>query len=428
MRLDHLHHHLNRRQLLGGAAKLGVAGAAASALGGGVLSGVAGASSTTKPRSAGSNGASDPGDYDDSFSTDGALNGEWAAATAARYGSDDQRGALNEVTPAKTAAALGLLAGCDEVATYNMGHLMVNGFPAFASYPPRVYEQRLFGYGYVPNTPNVFSTTTRGFAGEDEWRAADRARGPLMYWGGEAGIGPNNLSVNEERFPEGTTYQIATQFDNLNHVGVGDIFYNGYRASEFASPTGTTALGMEHVGPFVTRGLVIDVLGYKQSRGGSDVITVGGNQMLADGYRITLEDILDTMAWEGLGAIEPGDAIVIRTGWHKLAEDPDTYERYLATEPGIYVREAKYFADHRPVLVAADQWALEVLAAEPLGPSAFPVHQWLIPGHGIRVGEGVISDGPAQAGVHEIVYSYSPQYALGATAGNVPPMGLAPGS
>ena len=42
MRLDHLQYHLNRRQLLGGAAKLGAAGAAATALGGGVFSGAAG--------------------------------------------------------------------------------------------------------------------------------------------------------------------------------------------------------------------------------------------------------------------------------------------------------------------------------------------------------------------------------------------------
>ncbi len=205
--------------------------------------------------------------------------------------------------------------------------------------------------------------------------------------------------------------------------GVGDVFYNGYRGSDFASPTGTTKLGMEHVGPFVTRGLIIDVLGWKQSTGSSDVITVGGNPMLSDTYRITLEDLLDTMAWEGVGPIEPGDAVVIRTGWNKLAEDPATYERYLAAEPGIYVREAKYLADHRPALVASDSWALEVVGHPDLLP--FPVHQWLLTGNGIRIGEGVISDGPAEAGVYELVYSYSPQWALGATAGNVPPMGLA---
>jgi hypothetical protein len=52
-----------------------------------------------------------------------------------------------------------------------------------------------------------FSTTTRGIAGEDEWRVADRARGPLGYRQGPTGFGTNNLSVHEERFLEGGTYK-----------------------------------------------------------------------------------------------------------------------------------------------------------------------------------------------------------------------------
>ncbi len=426
MRLDHLQYHLNRRQLLGGAAKLGAVGAVASATGG-LLAGVAGASTTTATRAKAPGSACDPGDYDDSFSIEGALNGEWAAATAARYGAEDERGTLNEITPTTTAAALGLLAGASTVTTHNMGHLMVNGFPAFVAYPPRKYQQRLFGYGFTPNGSDYFTTTTRGDAGEDEWRQADRERGPLWYWGGQGAIGPNQVSSFEERFPEGGTYQIATQLDNLNHVGVGDVYYNGFLASEFAAPTGTTKLGMEHVGPFVTRGVLIDVLGWKQDTGGNDVDTVGGNAFLTDNYRITLEDLLETMAWEGVEGIGAGDAVVIRTGWHKLAEDPATYDRYLAAEPGIYVREAKYLADHRPVVVASDTFGLEVLGNTDLPGDAFPVHQWLLTREGVRIGEGVISDGLAEAGSYEFVYSYSPQYALGATAGNVPPMGLAPG-
>ena len=131
---------------------------------------------------------------------------------------------------------------------------------------------------------------------------------------------------------------------------------------------------------------------------------------------------------EGVSRIEAGDAVVIRTGWHKLAEDPATYDRYLAAEPGIYVREAKYLADHRPVLIASDTFGLEVLGRTDLGPDAFPVHQWLLVREGVRIGEGVISDSLSDNGVYEFVYAYSPQYALGATAGNTPPVGLARGS
>lgn len=87
-------------------------------------------------------------DYDDTmFDVAAAERGAWAPS---RYGADDQRGTFNEVTPAKTAAALGLLAAGKPTKTYNRGELMTNGFPAFKTTPPRVYEQRLTVFGYQP--------------------------------------------------------------------------------------------------------------------------------------------------------------------------------------------------------------------------------------------------------------------------------------
>ena len=433
MRSDHLNFHLSRREMLSGMAKLGAAGAVVAGGGATVLAGVAGAGTgddhDNKELPNGSTLVRT--DYDDSFSVEGALNGEWAKATQARYGKDDQLGSLNEITPKSTARALRLLDGGREVVTYRLGHLMVNGMPGFNTFPPRKYNQRLIALGYTPNELSTewFSTTTRGNEGEDEWRKADRAtKGGLGYFQGPVGFGTNNLSAHEERFLEGGTYQIATQFDNLSHVGVGHVFYNGYDAREFASPTGADKLGMEHVRPFVTRGVILDILELKISQGATGALqTYNGTKILANSYRITLEDILAAMKRARLSKIQPGDVVCFRTGWHLLGDDPETYGQYLATEPGIYLKEARWLADHRPALVAADTWALEVLPGVPTSDPGqlFTVHQELIVKNGIRIGEGVIVTDLANDGVHEFVYSYSPQYAKGATAGNVAPMGLA---
>jgi kynurenine formamidase len=183
-------------------------------------------------------------------------------------------------------------------------------------------------------------------------------------------------------------------------------------------------LGNELVGPLITRGVLLDVLGWKQAHGGSDLQTINGRQMLTDYYRVTLDDLQATMAWEGIDGFEPGDVILIRTGWWWLAEDPATYDHYLNTEPGIYIREAKYLADHRPAIIGSDAWALEVVANPDLTEWAFPVHTALIPQHGIRIGEGIITDSLAEIGAHTFVYSYMPQHAWGATAGNTAPVGL----
>ncbi len=430
MRFEHLHHHLSRRNLL----KAGAATTALAVAGNGGLAGLAGASEGRSHRhgSAGSPGG--PGDYDDAFSTAGALDGTWAKESSARYGADDQRGTLNEITPEKTACALGLAQG-KEVKTVVMGHVLRNGIAAYRAFPQRRYEQRIIQLGYEPGDPSKwFSTTTPGLEGEDEWRQADRAGGPLGYSQGLTPFGTNELSGHEERFPEGGTYQIATQLDGLAHIGVRDVFYNGFKASEFATPEAVTKLGIEHVGPIVTRGVLLDVLSLKLAKSPGDTQQVEGRPMLSDTYRITIEDLQAAMKMGGIKKIEPGDVVVIRTGWNQLAElsldargtaDFQTLsDKYLNTEPGIYIREAKWLGDHLPAIVASDGWALELLGVDHGDGFAFPVHNELITHRGIRIGEAVVSDGIVEAGVSEFCYCYMPNHAYGATAGCTAPYAL----
>ncbi len=75
-------------------------------------------------------------------------------------------------------------------------------------------------------------TATGGRATNPE----NKANGGLGMWLGETPIGVNRVSVHEERFPLGGTYQIAPQLDGLGHVGVGNRFYGGYTARR-SSPT-----------------------------------------------------------------------------------------------------------------------------------------------------------------------------------------------
>ena len=95
-----------------------------------------------------------------------------------------------------------------------------------------------------------------------------------------------------------------------------------------------------------------------------------------------------------------------------------------------FCRASRYASMRLPtpsLPIASDSWALEVVGNTTLGPNAFPCHQLLLARWGIRIGEGVISDGLAEDGVHEFVYFYSPMVAEGATAGGTPPVALAKG-
>ena len=342
----------------------------------------------------------DSGDYDDAmFDVAAAEGGGWAPS---RYGDGDQRGSFNEVTQVKTAAALGLLAGQEATKTYNLGELLVNGLPAFITKPPRDYQQRLTVTGYEP--PQRFHD------GGGILQSVE----PLA---------DNRVSIHEERFGPGFTYQIATQLDNLNHIGVGATFYNGFQGPEIAESWGTNKLGNEHMGPIVTRGLLLDVLGLKLDAGEESSLSTAGNgkPVLKDNYRITVEDLQAAMERGGIAGIEPGDVVLLRTGWNQVINETD---RYLSAEPGPYLRESRWLAARRPAIVGSDTWGFEVLGNEVVQ-AAFPVHQELLVKEGVRIGESIVTDELAADEVYEFVYIYTPQYAKGATAGSTPPAALA---
>lgn len=410
MRSDFLRAHLalhNRRDVLGLTAKAGaVAAVAATGLSG-------------RPAAA---------DHDDDFSDSMFSLDEvagWAERTARRYGRSDQRGTWNEVTPERTRQALRLLDRGAPVKTYNLGELMQDNITAVASAPPRVLRQRLTVAGYQPQGD---------FVPAAEYDPRTHPESGILQ--SAAPFGPNRVSVHEERFPHGGTYQIATQLDNLGHVGVGEVFYNGFRGPEIATPRGLARLGNEHLGPIVTRGIVYDIVGLKLAQGASTDLfrsPVNGEWVLRDNYRITLEDMRAALRRQGVRRQpDAGDVVLFRTGWAHLLnrdgfDDPgDPHNnRYLAAEPGIYLREARYLASRRVAVVGADNWALEVLDPEVTGGNVVPVHQVLLTQHGVRIGEGVRTDGLVDDGVFEFVYIVTPQFHVGSTAGNTPPAALA---
>ena len=346
--------------------------------------------------------AAPPGDgaiNDDMFDVAAVEAGAWVPGP---YGPGDQRGSFNEVTADKTAASLALLDLRRPVKTYNLGVLLYNGFPAFthpALPPPRAYEQRLTIFGY-PAPP--------GFAG------VQQAPVPL---------GPNRISGHEDRFT--ATYQIGTQLDGLAHIGLGPMFYNGFKGPDIAATHGTTKLGNEHMGPIVTRGVVIDILGLKlaEKATAAYITAADGHPVLHENYRISVADIEAAMARQGITEITPGDVVLLRTGWNHLASSEP--KRYAEVESGIYLSEARYLARFRPAIIGGDTWGLETTDAKVHGGNLFPVHQELIMRHGIRIGEGMLTDELVADGISEFVFIITPQHALGATAGNTPPIALA---
>lgn len=410
----HFHRdHINRRDAL----KLGATGAAAAVAAATVGAKAAEAQGNGNGNgngngdgdwNTGGNGNSGVGRYgpgsgrysDEMFDVELVLAGGWDEGP---YGPGDQRGTFNELTPERTAAAARLL-NRGSVKTYQLGEEMFNGFPAFPSDPPRLHDMFLYVLGY--EAP----------AGFTEGGGIQASTTP---------IGPNMVSAHEERFSENFTFQIATQIDGLNHIGVSEVFYNGFRGSDIATPTGTSALGNETMGPVATRGVIYDVVGLKVAQGRSDTyfVAANGEPVLNDNYRITLDDLRACLQRQRVDEIGTGEVPIMHTGWTHLARtDPG---RYLTQEPGIYLEEARYFADKRVALVASDTWGVEVLAPEVTGGNAFPVHQELIVHSGVRIGESFVTDSAIADGVYEGMLVVTPENVPGATCSSAPPVLLA---
>ncbi len=338
------------------------------------------------------------GSFDDTmFDVEAVLAGAWDSGP---YGPGDQRGTFNELSPSRTAKALRLLHPGRPVKTYQLGEEMFNGFPAFPSDPPRLHNMFLYVLGF--EAPPGF------------------VEGGGIQAGTEP-IGPNMVAALEERFAENFTFQIATQIDGLNHIAVGDIFYNGFRGADIVTPTGTSALGNENMGPVATRAVIYDVVGLKVAAGkSSDLISVDGRPVLRDDYRITLDDLRACLQRQGVEQPGPGDVPILHTGWtHLVRTDPG---RYLTQEPGIYLEECRYFADRKVAMVASDTWAVEVLTPEVTGENLFACHQLLIVKEGIRIGESFVTDDAIADHCYEGVLVATPENVPGATCGSSPPV------
>ena len=189
------------------------------------------------------------------------------------HGPEDQAGASNYVTAAKILAALTIPKTGQ---TYELGH---------------PYEASMPQYGSRPYFLNVLT------------RAATHA--------------PGDPIVHTEYFT-GYIGQMGTQFDALSHQGrhvrmtdgsVEAVFYNGFTDTELMGPThglgGVAALGVEQMKPFITRGVLIDIAGFKQV------------PALPPAYEVTMADVRGALARQHMSetSIAQGDAVLFNYGW-----------------------------------------------------------------------------------------------------------------
>ena len=217
---------------------------------------------------------------------------------------------------------------------------------------------------------------------------------------------PNQRTENEELIIT-ELGQIGTQLDAFAHQMWGDSFYNCFKQADIYTRYGYKKLGVENVGEMFTRGVLIDVAGLK-------AVT-----MLDGGYVITPEDLQQALAREHM-RLEPGDAVIINTGWGKLiGKDNDKYGKIT---PGIGIAAALWLVQQNPMIVGTDTCCVEVRPSEK--GYSLPVHSIMLIQYGVHLLENLVLEPLATAGAYEFAFVMQPLKLAGATGAAVAPTAI----
>jgi kynurenine formamidase len=217
-----------------------------------------------------------------------------------------------------------------------------------------------------------------------------------------------NMRGSNEEIVISEIGQVGTQFDGFAHQTHLNSWYNCHKVDENATRSAFTKLGVHNVGALFTRGVLIDVAGYK------------GVPMLGDNYEITVEDLEGALKKQNV-TLQPGDAVVINTGWGSLYGKDNA--RYVKSCPGIGVKAAEWLVAKDPMLLGADNWPVEV-APNPDKQISLPVHQIALVVNGVHLLENMKLDELAAKNVYEFAFIMQPLKIQGGSGSTVAPIAV----
>jgi kynurenine formamidase len=218
----------------------------------------------------------------------------------------------------------------------------------------------------------------------------------------------SNRRGSNEEFVAGEIGQVGTQFDGFAHQTIGNNMYNCFKVDETSTRNGFSKLGIENTGTLITRGVLIDVAALK------------GVQTLPDNYEITARDLEQALERQKL-KLQPGDAVIIHTGWGKLWGKDNG--RYSKSCPGIGVAAAQWLAKQDPMLVGSDNSSIEV-SPNPDSKVSLPIHQIMLVVNGIHLLENMKLEELAAKSVHEFAFIVQPLKIQGGTGSTVAPIAI----
>ena len=202
----------------------------------------------------------------------------------------------------------------------------------------------------------------------------------------------------------------GTHLDALSHVSFKGKLHGGVDAYEAQIGTRFNKLGLETVEPIVTRGILLDVAGFK------NVNTIDPPEAITD-------KILDEVAVAQSVTIKSGDAVLIRSGWSAYWDDSPKYIGNDTGVPGPDVSAARWLSKQGVGFTGHDSMAYEYLAPGS-GHALLPAHTHLLVESGIHIIENMDLDELATLQEYEFLFVCLPLKFVGGTGSPVRPIAI----
>lgn len=300
-----------------------------------------------------------------------------------RWGSEDERGALNYVTPEAVRRGT---AAVRHGRVYPLSvHVRENRVPLLAGRPAPLHLMGLDGGDYA------------------------------------AGMVAKHLPDQQtaEDYLVVGTHGTTTHLDALCHVWTGGRMYNGFSGNLVRS-YGATRLGVENVEGIVTRGVLLDVAGLR------------GVDVLPADYLVTERDLVECGERQGTLPLQSGDAVLVRTGWTTVfGRDEDAYS---GMQPGIGSTAARHLVRSEVCLVGSDNTAVNAFSGyNPRHPERVladwreglaDLHVPLLRNHGVYLLEMMDLEQLAADRVHSFLFCCAPLLVKGGTGSPVNPLAV----
>ncbi len=201
------------------------------------------------------------------------------------------------------------------------------------------------------------------------------------------------------------TPHVGTHLDAFCHVQLDGRVYGGATAAEAEGDFGWRVQAMEGIKPIVTRGVFLDIAGDR------------GVERLPDFDEIPLAEVQAAVERRGV-AIEPGDAVLIRTGKMLHFDDPAAF---VAGQPGLSVDAAIWLYDQGMAVLGADNTSVE---PQPVVDWTRNLHVEMLYRRGVHLLEWVDLEPLRAAGAATFLFTCLPLKIKGATGSWVRPIAV----